>query len=179
MKPPSQPRQPTAAETGDFYHGGAHWDVDESVGYLIRRLSHSLQRHIDARMQSCGLTHSQWAPLLLLAGGRVNTASAIARALDIDTGATTRMLDRLEQKGMLKRVWSEHDRRVAHLELTPLGRDAAATIPDSIAAVLNHHLRGFRHEDVNILKDQLRRMLANGDLLMPISDSQAMPVEHG
>ena len=73
-----------------FYKGGKFWDVEESIGYLVRKLGNSFQRHIDIKMQACGLTHSQWGPLLLMANGKVNTAGALSRELELDTGASGR-----------------------------------------------------------------------------------------
>jgi DNA-binding HxlR family transcriptional regulator len=43
------------------------------------------------------------------------------RGLGIDAGAITRMLDRLEAKGLVERVRSETDRRVVHVRLTEAG----------------------------------------------------------
>lgn len=150
-----------------FYQGGDDWNLDESIGYLIRKLGNSVQRHVDSKMQVHGLTHSQWGPLILIANGKGDTAGALARELDTDTGAMTRMVDRLEDKGMLKRVWSDADRRVARLELTAQGRAAIKVIPDGLAAVLNHHLRGFERDEVMQLKASLRRMLENGSEPLP------------
>ncbi len=150
------------ATTEALYRGGKHWNIDESVGYLVRKLANSFQRHIDAKMQARGLTHSQWGPLLLIANGKGDTASALARELGVDTGATTRMIDRLEAKGMLKRGYCDKDRRVMRLKLTEQGRVVTETIPDDLAEVLNHHLRGFTREEMLLMKSNLRRMLENG-----------------
>ena len=148
--------------TEALYKGGAHWNIDESIGYLVRKLANSFQRHIDAKMQSRGLTHSQWGPLLLIANGKGDTASALARELDVDAGATTRMVDRLEAKGMLERTWCAQDRRVMRLKLTEQGRTVVESIPDSLAEVLNYHLRGFSRDEAVLMKANLRRMLENG-----------------
>jgi len=153
-----------------FYQGGDDWNVDESIGYLVRKLTNSIQRHVDSKMQIHGLTHSQWGPLMLIVNGKGNTAGALARELDMDAGAMTRMVDRLEDKGMLKRVSSDNDRRVAHLELTRKGRAAIKVVPDSLAEILNHHLRGFGHDEVIYLKASLRRMLENGGDVLPKSN---------
>ena len=171
MKPKSTSSQiPTPVATpvtAGFYQGGTYWNIDESIGYLVRKLAHSFQRHIDAKMQARGLTHSQWGPLLLIANGKGDTASALARELDVDTGATTRMVDRLEAKDMLKRVWCEQDRRVVRLKLTEQGRAVTELIPDALAEVLNHHLRGFSRDEVVLMKANLRRMLENGRDALP------------
>ncbi len=150
-----------------FYKGGDHWNIDESIGFLIRKLKNSLHRHMDSQMLPCGLTDSQWGPLLLIANGKGDTCGMLARELDLDAGAMTRMIDRLEAKGMLQRVWNADDRRVANLELTAQGFAVTRRVPDAIAAVLNHHLRGFAHDDVIQIKANLRRMLENGRDSLP------------
>lgn len=150
-------QRPVAFYTGDTY------TVDDSYGYLVRRLHASLQRHIERRVQSLDLTALQWGPLLLIAQGKGDTAAALARALDIDTGAVTRMIDRLERKGLVQRRRSTNDRRLVHLALTPEGRHAIGLVPFAIAEVLNLHLAGFSEREVRQLKRFLSRMIENGN----------------
>ena len=160
-----------------FYKGGDYWNLDESIGFLIRKLKNSLHRHMESQMLACGLTDSQWGPLLLIANGKGDTGGMLARELDLDAGAMTRMIDRLEAKGMLQRVWSADDRRVANLELTAHGLAVTRRVPDAIAAVLNHHLRGFSHEDVLQFKANLGRMLENGSDPLPDGESIELGTE--
>ncbi|MGN6388988.1 MAG: MarR family winged helix-turn-helix transcriptional regulator [Burkholderiaceae bacterium] len=144
------------------FYCGETYVVDESIGYLVRQLFHSLQKQIDAGMQEHDLTAMQWGPLFMLANGKGDTAAALAREAGTDTGAMTRMLDRLEAKGLVERRRSDADRRVVNLALTDEGRRAAQKIPHTICDVLNCHLRGFREEELTTLKTYLRRMIANG-----------------
>src|SRR5260221_7364006 len=98
---PNAPFTPVPAAEG-FYQGGTYWNIDESIGYLVRKLANSFQRHIDAKMQARGLTHSQWGPLLLIANGKGDTTSALARERGVDSEATTRMAFRLGNTGPLE-----------------------------------------------------------------------------
>ena len=91
--------------------------------------------------------------------------------MDIDAGAVTRMLDRLEAKGLLERVRSEADRRVVHLRLTAAGEAVAKKVPYVLAAVNNDFLRGFSDADWKQLRRLLGRMSDNGAALQ--SDSEA------
>lgn len=138
--------------------------TDQSYGYLLRRLYASMQRHVERRMQPLDLTALQWAPLLLIAEGRGRTAAELARRMDIDTGAMTRMLDRLEAKGLVARERSASDRRLVHLELTVAGEEAARRIPHVLVEVLNLHLRDFSAAELGTLMGFLERMLVNGAL---------------
>lgn len=145
----------------DFYRGDAY-PIGDSVGYLLKQIRSQLDRAIDNEMTGHDLTGVQWGPLLIIHYGIGNTAAEIARYACVDTGAVTRMLDRLEAKGVVRRRPSSTDRRVIELELTREGerlcRDA---IPFALARVSNGLLRGFTPGEFGQLKDFLARMLAN------------------
>lgn len=156
---PADAIQPRRA--ADFYDGSCY-TADESVGYLMKRVVLSVVQQADKRLDVHGLTSAQWAPLLRLHTGGAAAVADLARWSLTDAGAMTRMLDRLEAKGLVRRVRSAHDRRVVHLELTDEGQRAVRQIPQGICKVLNHHLGGFSRAELEQLKGFLRRMIANG-----------------
>jgi DNA-binding MarR family transcriptional regulator len=137
-------------------------DPQLRAGRTLKLVFSSLVRSVDARMQPLELTAMQWEPLLLLARGRADTVAALARECNMDCGAMTRMLDRLEQKLLLERQRSESDRRVVHLTLTAKGREAAAAIPPVIRDELSRHLQDFSEAETGLLLSMLERMLRNG-----------------
>jgi DNA-binding MarR family transcriptional regulator len=144
----------------DFYRGDAY-PVLQSVGYLLKQLRNTLDRAVDEEMTEHDLTGVQWGPLLMIHYGLGRTAADIARIGCVDTGAVTRMLDRLEAKGLLRRTPCAKDRRVTQLELTPEGARLCREIPFGLARVSNGLLRGFTAEEFETLQALLRRMLAN------------------
>lgn len=133
------------------------------VGRLVKLVFSSLVRGVDSRMQPLALTAMQWEPLLLLAVGRADTVAALAREANVDCGAMTRMLDRLEQKQLLQRQRSEADRRVVNLTLTPRGREVADEIPLIVRHELQRHLAGFSGQEQEQLAGFLTRMLRNAE----------------
>lgn len=137
----------------------------ESVGYLLRGAWQSLLKNIDTEMQLLDLTGMQWGPLLLIEKGCCDTVAACARASYSDSGAMTRMLDRLEAKGLLCRVRNVADRRVVNLALTDAGREVTKQIPAHLIKVLNQHLHGFSEDEFELFKNMLRRFTANGNIL--------------
>ncbi|MEO8152092.1 MAG: MarR family transcriptional regulator [Rhizobacter sp.] len=148
----------------DFYRPN-EYTADESVGYLLRRLLHSMKQETDKRLDPHGLTNAQWEPLFKLKHYGTSTVAELARVMHTDPGATTRLLDRLEAKGLCKRVRSTEDRRVVNLELTPEGEVAADKIPAALASVMNAHLAGFSKTEWQALTGYLRRMLVNGETM--------------
>lgn len=137
-------------------------DARLRVGRLLKLVFASLLREVDARMQPLELTAMQWEPLLLLSKGRADTVAGLARECQMDCGAMTRMLDRLEQKQLVQRQRNDSDRRVVNLALTDKGREAAAAIPPVVHEELSRHLRGFSPHEIELLVGMLDRMLDNG-----------------
>jgi DNA-binding MarR family transcriptional regulator len=125
----------------------------------------SIVSQADKRLLPHGLTSAQWGPLLRLrTAGRTNVAE-LARWAQVDAGAMTRLLDRLEKKSLCRRVRCAADRRVVQIELTPEGEAAIAEVPAVLAEVLNAHLAGFSKTEWLALKTSLKRMVATGEAL--------------
>ncbi|MGV2907140.1 MarR family winged helix-turn-helix transcriptional regulator [Achromobacter sp. AGC25] len=153
---------PPSSDTPVHYRSDTRCMAEENAGYLIKLAYHSLTRMLDQEMAPLGLTAMQWRPLAMVFLGRADTPAELARLNDMDTGAMTRALDRLEAKGLLSRTRCQTDRRVVKIELTELGEAKAREIPPNIARSLNHHLRGFSTDEVTQLMHFMRRMIANG-----------------
>ncbi len=148
----------------------AHYRADTcfaepSVGLLMKRIAGSIVAHVDQRLDVHGLTSAQWGPLLRLRNVGPSTVVELARWQQVDPGAMTRLLDRLEKKQLCKRVRSSTDRRVVQVELTPAGETAIAQVPEVLVTVLNAHLAGFSRAEWTTLKILLQRMDANAESL--------------
>jgi len=152
-------------------YDGRSYEPGDSIGHQLFGVTLLMRREVDRRMVEHDLTDAQWKPLWMLKLGRASNAIELAREMDIDAGAVTRMLDRLEGKGLLERVRSEADRRVVHLRLTAAGEAVAKKVPFVLAAVNNDFLRGFTETEWKQLRRLLARMADNGAALQ--TDSEA------
>jgi len=148
----------------DFYRA-KDYGAEESVGYLMRRVVNGIAQGVDRRLESVGLTNAQWVPLLKLHLHHGATVAELARGCQVDAGAMTRMLDRLEAKALIKRVRSTADRRVVNIELTADGVQAAKQIPAVLCEVQNAHLAGVSRDEWLALVGTLRRMIENSQAL--------------
>jgi DNA-binding MarR family transcriptional regulator len=156
---------PRIARPATFYQRTGYC-AEESVGFLMKRIMMSIVHQADKRLAEHGLTSAQWGPLMRMrTSGGSTTVAELARWLQVDAGAMTRLLDRLEKKGLCKRVRSTEDRRVVRLELTPEGEAAISEVPAVLAEVMNAHLTGFSKTEWQTLKTYLQRMLKTGDAL--------------
>lgn len=159
------------AQASEFYQPG-QYKAEQSVGYLMRRIVTLLAQDIERKMEPHGLTNAQWVPLLKLHISGNRTVAELARECQLDAGAMTRLLDRLEAKGLCRRVRSSEDRRVVNIELTEAGSAAAQKIPTMLCSAQNAYLLGFSEEEWQTLKGFLRRILNTALAQQAGGDSQ-------
>lgn len=172
----SPPSTEAACVANEFYSAG-DYVPETSVGYLMRRVLAAVAQEIERQLEPSGLTNAQWYPLFKLFLGKATTVAELARECQLDCGAMTRLLDRLEAKGLCRRVRSVADRRVVNIELTDTGREAAAGIPAVLSRVQNAHLAGFSVDEFQTLKGLLRRILDNAQAQSPTQPIPGGPHE--
>jgi MarR family multiple antibiotic resistance transcriptional regulator len=137
-------------------------DDEMVVGHLIGRARSALLTGLDGELEPFGLTGAQFAVLKNVADGTAATAADLCRTMHYDTGSMTRMLDRLEEKSVLRRERCTEDRRVVYLRITDTGNELLPQLRAAAVHVLSRHLAGFTPAEVENLKQYLVRMIENG-----------------
>lgn len=147
----------------------ATYQPKKSVGALLSRVRVEMLAAIDADLtadKKLGPLELSSAQFIIIANLAVaeepQSASDLCKGISYDAGAMTRMLDRLESKGLIRRNRSAHDRRLMHLELTDEGRAAYPRMREISMAVANRFLRSFTKTEARQLEGMLSRMLENG-----------------
>ena len=133
-----------------------------SVGHLMGRARASMLCSLDAELARFGLSGMQFAVLKHLSEGTARTAADLCRVMFHDTGAMTRILDRLEHKGLVRRERCREDRRVVFLRVAANGRALLPRLMAVATRVIDAHLAGFSAEEIARLKTYLGRMIENG-----------------
>jgi DNA-binding MarR family transcriptional regulator len=134
--------------------------ASRAPGRLLRRLDKVMATYVASKFDGGGISFQQWVALKVVRDGTVTNAGELARELGITTGATTRMIDLLEARGLLMRNRAADDRRVVQVEIMPEGRAAVLTLQEHVVDSWNAVLADFRQEDVTMLVDLLARVLA-------------------
>lgn len=93
-----------------------------TLGLLIRQVRDAIWARMEDELSKVGhdLTFSQYVAIKKLAGG-IASVTDLARAAELNPGAMTRLLDKLEAKGLIARVADPGDRRALHINLTEAG----------------------------------------------------------
>lgn len=133
----------------------------EAIGALIGRARKTMIQKIDSELAPFDVSAAQWIVVLLVGEKAVSSASELCELLTYDPGAMTRLLDRLERKGILRRTRLPGDRRTVQLELTAGGKALHPKILGAMVNVSNRLLQGFSRSEVSRFEGYLRRMLDN------------------
>jgi DNA-binding MarR family transcriptional regulator len=132
-----------------------------SILRLISRLRMEVMDALDAELAPFEITSAQMIVLGTIASGEADSASGLCKGISYDPGAMTRMIDRLEQKGLLRRLPRADDRRTQSLELTPEGKALYPKLAETKESVQRRFLRGFSQDEERMLEGLLNRMIAN------------------
>ena len=138
------------------------YDPKHSIGGLLGSVKMAMVAALDAELAPLEITTAQFVILKSIALGEAESASGLCKDISYDPGAMTRMLDRLERRGLVRRVAHPNDRRASKLELTAEGKAVYPKLQAAGMKVLNRFLRGFSREEARQLESFLQRMLENG-----------------
>ena len=151
---------------GDIYDFETY-EPRRGVGHLLHRVRTEMLAAVDREMAAdeqlvaMEVTSAQFIVLAALSMGEMKSASDLCKHISYDAGAMTRMIDRLEEKGLLRRSRCPDDRRLVNLELTEKGSLALPQMRRIAMRVLNRFLDGFTKAEARQLEGFLVRMLAN------------------
>ena len=107
----------------------AHF-VDDYLPALLAQASHLISGEFHRVVNAQGFTVSEWRVLATLAGGETMSIGRVAEITVMKQPTVTRVLDRMEASGHIKRLAHDADRRVTLVSITPSGsRLVAGLIP--------------------------------------------------
>ena len=106
-------------------------NLDRNLGFLLHDVARLMRKRFEQNARELGLTRSQCQVLAHLARNEGIQQGALAEILEIEPITLTRILDRLEEAGLVERLLHPKDRRVRLLRLTA----AAHPLIDDIFAI--------------------------------------------
>ena len=145
------------------YYKAHDYKARTSIGYLLRRGRNLLTQQVEAlfkqKFGDDGVPYVHWVILMCLRDDLANTPSELSQYICHDSGALTRVIDQMEEHGLITRERSSEDRRVIHLALTPEGKKKVESLVAIVVDYYNELLVGFSHEEVETLVRLLTRVV--------------------
>lgn len=131
----------------------------DSVGYLVRRAGNLMTTRVEAVFADHEITFAQWLVMMKLRDGLATTAAEIARDMCHDSGALTRIIDQLAQRGLIERQRGQEDRRTITLSLTERGLETVNGLLPNVLGLLNTALVDFTHDEASTLTRLLKKLI--------------------
>ncbi len=130
-------------------------------GSLLNQVARDLRTATEALLAPYDLTAQQAAALMLTSVRGEASPNQLIAELGTDTAGMTRLVDRLEAKGLVRRDRHPGDRRSIVISLTDQARALLPRLPPVFGRVTTTLLSGFSADEIGVLTGLLQRMQAN------------------
>lgn len=97
--------------------------IENQVCFSLYSASNALIRAYKPLLKELDLTYLQYMTMMVLWESSPITVKQLGERLHLDSGTLTPLLKRLQDKGMVNKVRSEHDERKVLLHLTEEGKE--------------------------------------------------------
>ena len=100
----------------------------DSLGFLLSDVARLIRRRFDDRARVVGATRAQWKTLFVLSRNEGLNQGSLADRLEVEPITLCRMIDRLEEAGLVERRRDPADRRAWRIYLTDAARPKIAQL---------------------------------------------------
>ncbi len=125
---------------------------------VLNRAQRSIEDPLRQQVESHGLSFSEFAVLEVLLNKGALPISEVGDHVLLTSGSMTYVVDKLEERDLLRRRRCEEDRRIIHAELTEQGRTMIEEIFSEHAALINDLTDGLSAEETETLTTLLKRL---------------------
>lgn len=153
-----------SADNGSTQKQSSTWQAvlaPYSMGYRIKLLAQLSGRRFQEMLEPFGLTPFHWVVLCCLWEQDGLATSDIGEKLCQVGGTLTGVIDRMEDRGLVRRERDGKDRRICRIWLTEAGRNLYDLLPPLAAEVRDNALQGFSIAEQQQLSQLIDRAIAN------------------
>ncbi len=129
------------------YHA-ATYTAQNSVACHIKRAHSMMSDVLEQVFAERGFSYIQYVILASLRENRSINPKDICALFRHDSGALTRVIDQLAERGLVERVRRNRDRRKVELQFTEAGRKTVETLIPLVVEKLNIALADFSSDEV-------------------------------
>lgn len=152
------------------------FDPNRSVGFLMHEVARLMRAEFTHSVEHLGLTQAQWQTLAHLSRNQGLKQAQLAEIMEIRAITLTRLIDRLQDAGLVERRPDPDDRRAQRLFLTAAAQPLIGKMWGQAALVREKAMAGLPPERREQLIDTLKAMKANLGRVEP-ADCTGTPVQ--
>lgn len=135
--------------------------TDNTLGTLVHEVAHLLRTHIDRRVEPYNLTRAKWLALGVLDRRDGITQTELADYLELDKSTIGRLLDRLEERGFIRRAKDPNDKRVFRIFIAKTAYPVLTELEQVADVVRAQALSNISEEDIEKLLALLGQVKKN------------------
>ncbi len=133
----------------------------DNLGSILADSARLMRRAFDARARAIGVTRPQWQVLTTLVRHEGVNQGKLAEYLDVEPITVCRMVDRLQEAGLVERRSDDADRRSWNLFLTPRAHDLLAQLRPLADVMIEEALEGIDSAERATLQRLLEKLRVN------------------
>jgi DNA-binding MarR family transcriptional regulator len=133
----------------------------ETILFEIGETAHSLRKAFDRLAAGLGVTRAQWKVLVKLTRYPGLRQIELADMLDLEPITLTRILDRLEEAGLVERGRDPVDRRAWRLHITAKAQPLITRLEGVGAQLVAEAFDGIDPKDIETIREVLARVREN------------------
>lgn len=128
---------------------------DRRIIFALRKIMQQMDTHSRSLMKHYDITVSQLVCLYEIYEKGALTLSIISKNVHLSNSTLVGVIDRLEEKGLVKRTRDTDDRRVIFIDLTPKGREFVFGAPHLLHNRLDEKLKNISESEQIIIANSL------------------------
>ncbi|MBW7837495.1 MAG: MarR family transcriptional regulator [Sphingomonadales bacterium] len=133
-------------------------DFATNVGFLLTDSARLLRKRFDQRARGIGVTRPQWRVLFSVARFPGINQARLAEMLEVEPITLCRLIDRMEQAGMVRRDADPADRRARQLFITEAGKPLLDKLKNTACNLHTEIMGDFSREELQSLTGMLTRI---------------------
>ena len=141
----------------------------ETLPFVIGETAHALRKAFDRRAVGLGVTRAQWKVLFRLTRHSGLRQIELADMLDIEPITLSRIVDRLEEAGLVERVADPADRRAWRLHITARAQPLVEKLRRVADEMIAEAFAGIDAKDIEITRQVLARARDNASRAAPMN----------
>ena len=135
--------------------------MDDSLHYLIMANQMLVQKALLYKLKDTGLTIGQPKILDYLSRHNGSNQKEIARACFLEAGSLTTILNKMEEKGLIRRQLLNGNRRSFHIFMTESGKKNQKLVEEAFKKIEKTALNGISEEEQKQFMDIFCRIYRN------------------
>jgi DNA-binding MarR family transcriptional regulator len=133
----------------------------ETLPFEIAETAHALRRAFDRRAATLGVTRAQWKVLFRLSRNPGLRQVELADVLDVEPITLSRIIDRLQESGLVERSPDPTDRRAWRLQVTSKAQPLIAKLLKLADGLMDEAFDGLSEADLTAMRGKLTKIREN------------------